>query len=57
MTIKEMRTLTGLSQKKFGEFLYNIPLRSIQNWEYGERECPDYLLKLIEYKLKNEKKL
>ncbi len=47
MTIKEIRTITGLSQKKFGE-LYNIPARTIENWEGGQRTCPIYVQKLLE---------
>ncbi len=54
MTIREMRKQTGLSQAKFGELL-NIPLRTIQDWEYSKRHCPEYVTELIEYKLKNEK--
>ena len=43
MNCKELRTLTGLSQKKFGD-LYSIPLRTIQNWEQGTNEAPEYVL-------------
>ena len=52
-TIKSLRTATGMSQQKFGDY-FGIPLRTIQNWEYGARKCPDYLLGLIEYKLQKE---
>ena len=54
-TIKEMRQETGLSQKDFGKFCCGIPMRTIQNWESGERKCPEYVLKLIEYKVKKER--
>lgn len=56
MTIKELRKATGMTQKAFGEY-FNIPHRTIQNWEGGQNVCPAYLLELIEYKLKNEKKI
>lgn len=46
-TCKEIRALTGLSQKKFGD-LYRIPLRTIQNWEQGTNEAPEYVLLLLE---------
>lgn len=52
MTIKEIRTLTGMTQAEFGKML-DIPMRSIQNWETGQRQCPAYLVKLIEYYVKN----
>lgn len=45
--ILELRKLTGLTQTKFGN-AYSIPLRSIQNWENGQRECPPYVEKLLE---------
>lgn len=45
--ILELRKRTGLSQVKFGKF-YNIPLRTIQGWEEGTRESPDYLVQLLE---------
>ena len=47
ITCKEIRALTGLSQKKFGD-LYRIPLRTIQNWEQGPNEAPEYVLLLLE---------
>lgn len=54
MTIKEMRLKTKLSQSAFGRLLYNIPLRTVQNWEYEVTKCPPYVLKLIEYKLRQD---
>ena len=53
MTIKELRTQTGMSQQAFGDY-FKIPMRTIQNWELGVRECSEYILELVEYKLKNE---
>lgn len=53
MTIKELRKASGMTQKAFGEYL-EVPFKSIQNWEYGKSECPNYVIHLIEYKLKNE---
>ncbi|MGN0338643.1 MAG: helix-turn-helix domain-containing protein [Lachnospiraceae bacterium] len=47
MTIKEMRELLGLSQQKFGD-KYEIPRRTIQNWENGVNVPPDYVLQLLE---------
>lgn len=53
MTIKELRTACGMTQTKFGEHL-NIPMRTIQNWENGVSVPPDYVLELIEYRLRTE---
>lgn len=40
--IKDLRNLTGLTQKEFAEAL-GIPKRTIENWEQGKRECPEYV--------------
>lgn len=60
MTIREMITSTGLSQRAFAELL-GIPLRTIECWcsesLSSRRTCPDYVLSLIEYKLRNERML
>lgn len=53
MTIRELRTASGMTQQQFSEE-FHIPKRSIENWEGGKRECPEYLLHLIEYYLKKE---
>ena len=53
MTIKDLRTQAGFTQARFAEY-FNIPKRTIENWEGGQRECPAYLVELIEYKLKAE---
>ena len=46
MDIKEIRELTGLNQTDFAK-KYNIPLRTYQNWEYGTRKPPEYVLTLL----------
>lgn len=47
LTVRQMRELLGASQTSFGD-RYGIPMRSIQNWENGERSCPDYVLRLLQ---------
>lgn len=54
MGIKEIRTLTGFSQKQFAEY-FGIPLRTVQEWEQGRRKPPDYIPKLLERVWKAEK--
>lgn len=56
MTIKELRTLAGMTQKEFAEYL-NIPKRNIEDWERGIYPVKPYLVELIEYKLRKEKKI
>lgn len=54
VSFKDLRQQSGMSRKEFSEY-FNIPYRTVQNWELELRECPDYLLELIRYKLDNEK--
>ena len=53
MTIKELRSASGMTQQQFSELLH-IPKRSIENWESGARKCPDYVNELITYYLRHE---
>lgn len=55
MTFKEIRSASGMNLKQFSEY-FEIPYRTIQNWEGGQRVCPEYILKLIKYKLEKEKR-
>jgi DNA-binding transcriptional regulator YiaG len=54
MTFNEILTASGMSLKAFSDY-FEIPYSTLQHWKRGERECPEYLLKLIEYKLKKER--
>ena len=61
MTFKELRERSGMGRGQFAEY-FDIPYRTVQNWELSEqseqsRKCPEYLLKLMEYKLVNEGKI
>lgn len=51
--LKELREASGMNKTQFAEH-FGIPYRTIQNWEYGKRECPEYLLELMKYKLTKE---
>lgn len=56
MTVKNLRELSGMSRPQFAEY-FNIPYRTVQNWEIGLRECPAYLIELMQYKLEHEGKI
>lgn len=43
----EIRALSGLTQQAFSE-KYGIPKRSIENWEGGKRNPPEYVISLLE---------
>lgn len=53
MTLTELRCLSGMSRKQFCEY-FNIPYRTVQDWESGVRKCSEYLIDLMEYKLRRE---
>ena len=53
MTIKEIRALTGLSQVAFGRE-FNIPRRTVENWEGGVTTPPPYVLRMLERIVKED---
>ena len=53
MKFKELIESSGMNLKEFSEY-FEIPYRTVQNWKLGKRECPEYLLKLMKYKLEKE---
>jgi putative transcriptional regulator len=53
VTIKELRSLTGLTQAKFAE-KYEIPRRTIEDWERDLHLPPEYVVKLLEYRITHE---
>lgn len=50
----ELRNSTGMSRREFCEY-FEIPYRTMQDWELGNRQMPDYLLRLMKYKVEIEK--
>ena len=48
-----IRQESGMNRKDFAEWL-GIPYRTISDWEHGERQMPDYVLRLIAYKVRME---
>ncbi|MBR6524544.1 MAG: helix-turn-helix domain-containing protein [Clostridia bacterium] len=53
MTVKELRATANMTQKAFSEY-FGISKRTVESWEGGQRNCPDYLLDLMKYKLEHE---
>ncbi len=52
--IRSIRGVTGMSVTEFCNWL-GIPPRTMQQWEKGDRVMPDYVLRLIAYKVAIEK--
>lgn len=50
MELKELRRRAGFTQSTMSE-KFEIPKRTIENWEAGTRTCPKYVEKLIKEKL------
>lgn len=50
MNIRELRTQLGDTQSEFAA-RYNIPFRTIQNWETGTRKPPDYIVDLLQTRI------
>lgn len=46
----ELRKSTGMNRKEFTEY-FGIPYRTMQDWELGNRQMPEYLLRLMAYKV------
>lgn len=53
MTIKEMRLLLQVSRTDFSR-QYHIPLRTLEDWESGKRNPPNYVLELLERVVKED---
>lgn len=49
----ELRKSTGMNRREFCDY-FEIPYRTVTDWELGNRNMPDYLLRLMEYKVKVE---
>lgn len=50
MDIRGMRMLLGDTQSEFAA-RYQIPFRTIQNWEAGVRKPPEYLMSFLEHRI------
>ena len=52
MNIKEAREAAGLSRAEMSR-LFEIPVRTLEEWDAGRRTPPPYVEKLIVEKLQN----
>ena len=51
--IVELRESTGMTRKEFCEY-FNIPYRTVTEWERDNRHAPEYVLRLLEYYIRME---
>ena len=51
--IKELRERTGMNRKEFCD-CFQIPYRTVTDWERDNRHAPEYVLRLLEYYIRME---
>ena len=51
--IKNLRNTKGMSRKEFSEYT-GIPVRTIEDWEAARRTPPEYIPRLLTYRIKYE---
>lgn len=51
--IKELRESTGMNRKEFCDY-FNIPYRTVTEWERDNRHAPEYVIRLLEYYIRAE---
>jgi len=51
--LKRIRDDLGMNRTEFSRYI-KIPLRTLEEWEAGRRQMPDYVLRLIDYYVKME---
>ena len=49
-----LRKSTGMNRMQFCKY-FQIPYRTVTDWERGARHMPDYVLRLLEYYVRMEK--
>lgn len=54
--LEAARAQSGMTQKEFANY-FGIPYRTVQDWFAGRRKMPEYVLRLMLYKLEIEKKV
>lgn len=47
MNTVEIRSILGISRAEFSR-RYGIPVRTLEDWDYGKRKPPEWLLRLLE---------
>ncbi len=51
--IKELRESTGMNRREFCDY-FDIPYRTVTEWERDNRHAPTYVLRLLEYYIRME---
>ena len=51
--IKELRESTDMNRREFCDY-FDIPYRTVTEWERDNRHAPEYLIRLLEYYIRTE---
>ena len=51
--VTRLRKSTGMNRKEFCAY-FGIPYRTVTEWERGTRKMPDYVLRLLAYRIAME---
>ena len=54
--LKRIRNDLGMNRTEFSRYV-EIPLRTLEEWEAGRRQMPEYVLRLLTYYTKMERLL
>ena len=54
--LERIKEESGLNWRKFAES-FGIPYRTLQDWHLGNRPMPEYILRLMVYKVETERLL
>ena len=54
--VRALREDLQLNRREFCDY-FNIPYRTVQDWECGKRVMPEYVLSLLEYKIRMDQML
>lgn len=54
--VRALREEMKLNRREFCDY-FNIPYRTVQDWECGKRVMPEYVLRLLEYKIRMDQML
>lgn len=54
--VKALREEMHLNRREFCDY-FSIPYRTVQDWEAGKRVMPEYVLRLMEYKIRVDQML
>ncbi len=46
--IKKLREESGMSRKEFAK-VYGMPVRTLEEWEVGRRNPPEYVVRMLAY--------